>query len=119
MKKPRSRTVDIAALGEFIYGEDWRAALADMTNWNMLIELAAAKQFREVIKKLEYVRRNEGGLPEIIELSITSPNTKVHSIYCRTWSEQTDRDVKTRCMVMLKDNFEGYGVTVEIKDGND
>jgi hypothetical protein len=116
--KQKSRTTDVAALGEFIYGEDWRMAVANMTQWNMLLECAAAKHFRDVIKMLEGKRRKYGELPEIIELRVNGSDSKVASIHRRrrTWSEQTDRDIKIRCVAMLREIFEEHGIIVQLRD---
>ena len=117
-RKQRSRTTEIAALGEFVYGKDWRTAVANMTTWNMLLECAAAKHFRDAIKMLETGRRNHGELPEVIELRVSGHDRKVTSIHRRrpTWSEETDRDIKIRCVAMLREIFEEHGVIVHLGD---
>jgi hypothetical protein len=114
----RSQTAEVAALGEFLYGENWRTAVANMTHWNMLLELAAMKHLREAITMLEDARRQQGSLPEIIELRVTGHESKVASIHRRrrTWSEQTDREIKIRCVDMLRDIFEASGITVQLRD---
>jgi hypothetical protein len=117
-KMQSSRTTDVAALGEFLYGESWRTAVASMTTRNMLVECAAAKHFRDALKILEEGRRKHGSMPEIIELRVTGHDSKVASIHRRrqTWSEQTDREIKIRCVGMLREIFEEHGVTVQLRD---
>jgi hypothetical protein len=113
----RSQTAEVAALGEFLYGENWRTAVANMTHWNMLLELAAMKHLREAIKMLEDARRQQGTLPELIELRVTGHESKVASIHRRrTWSKETDREIKSRCVDMLRDIFEADGITVQLRD---
>ncbi len=109
---------DLEALGEYVYGKEWRTAVADEKQWDTLIEFAAARQLREVVSTLEEVSRNQGAWPETITLSISGNDTKVESLHRRSWSEQTDREVKTRCADMLREMFEEQGVKVELRDRN-
>ena len=120
-KKQMSRTTDVAALGEFVYGAGWRPTVATMTHWNMLLECAAAKHFRDAIKMLEELRQKQGALPEVIELRVTGNDRKVASIHRwrPTWSEQTDREVKTRCAAMLREIFEEHGIMVHLRDATE
>jgi hypothetical protein len=120
-KQQRSRTTDVAALGEFVYGEDWRTTVANLTHWDMLLECAAAKYFREAIKRLEDGRRKHGSMPELIELRMNGHDRKIASIHRRrrTWSEHTDREIKSRCVAMLRDIFEEHGITVQLRDDHE
>lgn len=114
-----TRRTDLEALGQFVYGKDWRTAVVNETQWDILIEFAAAKQLREVLKQLKLVVHKQGDFPGTITLSLSGNDSKVESIHRRSWSEQTDREVKTRCAGRLKEIFEGQGVKVEIRDGDE
>ena len=106
-----TRTTDLKALGEFVYGKEWRTAVADEKQWDTLIEFAAAKQLREVVNALEKLMGKQPAVPEAMRLS-----GEVEAPSFPTWSEETDREVTSRCAIMFKDMFEKVGIQVEIKN---
>ncbi len=67
---------DLEALGEYIYGLNWRTVMAAQTQLDVLIDLAAAKQLTPVVPMRQ-----------------------------RSWSEETDKKVKRRCETMLMEFF--------------
>ena len=67
---------ELEALGEYVYGENWRVIMAIQTQLDVLIDLAAAKQL-----------------------------TPVAPLRQRSWSEETDKKVKSRCETMLMEFF--------------
>lgn len=67
---------ELEALGEYVYGENWRVIMAIQTQLDVLIDLAAAKQL-----------------------------TPVAPLRQRSWSEETDKKVKRRCETMLMEFF--------------
>ena len=67
---------ELEALGEYVYGENWRVIMAIQTQLDVLIDLAAAKQL-----------------------------TPVAPLRQRSWSEETDKKVKSRCDTMLMEFF--------------
>lgn len=69
-------TADLEALGKYVYGENWRVIMAIQTELDILIDLAAAKQL-----------------------------TPVAPLRQLTWSEETDKKVKSRCETMLMEFF--------------
>lgn len=67
-------TADLEALGQYVYGENWRVIMAMQTELDILIDLAAAKQL-----------------------------TPVSPIRQRNCSEETEQRVKTRCEAILRE----------------
>ena len=67
---------ELEALGKYVYGENWRVIMAIQTELDILIDLAAAKQL-----------------------------TPVAPLRQLTWSEETDKKVKSRCETMLMEFF--------------
>ena len=63
---------ELEALGQYVYGENWRVIMAVQTQLDVLIDLAAAKQL-----------------------------TPVAPLRQRSWSEETENKVKSRCETML------------------
>lgn len=64
--------VDLEALGEYVYGQNWRVIMAAQTQLDILIDLAAAKQL-----------------------------TPAAAVGKRNWSEGTERKIRTRCETLL------------------
>ena len=85
-----------------MYGKHWRGVVSTPAPWELLLEFAAAKQLREVMKALEKDMREaagkldgqENGQAENME-SLRDP-----------LSPQVEREVKTRCADMLKEFLE-------------
>lgn len=99
------------ALGEYVYGKEWRTSVADKAQWDMLIEFAAAKQLRGVVKDLENLTGKQPAVPEAMRLG-----TKDEASSSPIWSEETDREVTSRCALMFKDLFEKDGIQVSIRE---
>lgn len=68
---------DEEALGQYVYGLCWRSLMAKQSQLDILIELAAVKQL-----------------------------TPVAPLRLRSWSEETDQKVKTRCESMVMEFVE-------------
>lgn len=77
---------ELEALGEYVYGENWRVIMAMQTELDILIDLAAAKQ-----------------------LTPAAPVGKSN------WSELTERKVRTRCETLLME-FLGRTLKTEGND---
>ena len=60
-------------------------------------------------------------MPDLIELRVNGHDSKVPSIHRRrrTWSEQTDREIKSHCVDTFREIFEEHGVTVQLMDDNE
>ena len=67
---------ELEALGQYVYGENWRVIMAVQTQLDVLIDLAAAKQL-----------------------------TPVAPLRQRSWSEEAEKKVKSRCETMLIEFF--------------
>ena len=105
---------DLEALGEYVYGKEWRTAVADEKQWDTLIEFAAAKQLRQVVEALEKVMGKQPAVPETMRLC-SKGEAPSHPM----WSEETNREVTSRCAIMFKDLFGQDGLQVGIRGGNE
>ncbi len=83
--------MDVEALGQYVYGKGWNEGAVEQGQLDILLEFAAAKQLREVVKELEKAMREDR--PESDTISV-----KVE----KKWSEETDRAVKSRGAEMLR-----------------
>lgn len=113
---------NLKSIGEYLYGGGWQSALAKALNinlrsvqrwvagthpipesaWQEIIELTAAKQLVEVLPVLKGIAEKHG-LPEIIELYVY-PDGNVLSPHPRTWSFETDFQIKSSLAKMLSDS---------------
>jgi len=85
------KKMDVEALGQYVYGKGWNEGAVEQGQLDILLEFAAAKQLREVVKELEKAMREDR--PESDTISV-----KVE----KKWSEETDRAVKSRGAEMLR-----------------
>ena len=108
MKKENGmdRKMDVAALGQYVYGKNWSEGVVEQGQLDILLEFAAAKQLRGVVKELEKAMREDR--PESDTISV-----KVE----KKWSQETDREVKSRGAEMLKEFLDN--TAAEYGDGDE
>ena len=49
------KKMDVEALGQYVYGKGWSKGTIEKGQLDLLLEFAAAKQLREVVKELDKV----------------------------------------------------------------
>lgn len=86
------RKMDVQALGQYVYGTGWSEGKVEQGQLDILLEFAAAKQLREVVRELEKAMRQDDTESETISLTVK-----------KKWSEETDREVKSRGAEMLRE----------------
>ena len=93
MKKENGmdRKMDVEALGQYVYGKSWRENTVEQGQLDILLEFAAAKQLREVVKELEKAMREDRAESDTISVTVE-----------KKWSKETDREVKSRGAEMLR-----------------
>lgn len=84
--------MDVEALGQYVYGKGWSEGKIEQGQLDVLLEFAAAKQLREVVKELEKAMRQDDTESETISLKVK-----------KKWSPETDREVKSRGAEMLRE----------------
>lgn len=83
--------MDVEALGQYVYGKSWSDGAVEQGQLDILLEFAAAKQLREVVRELEKAMREDTAESDTISVTV---ETK--------WSKETDREVKSRGAEMLR-----------------
>jgi len=86
------KKMDVEALGQYVYGKSWSEGAVEQGQLDILLEFAAAKQLREVVKELEKAMREDRAESDTITVKVE-----------KKWSEETDREVKNRGAEMLKE----------------
>ena len=86
------KKMDVEALGQYVYGKGWSKGTIEKGQLDLLLEFAAAKQLREVVKELEKAMREDRAESDTISVKVE-----------KKWSEETDREVKIRGAEMLKE----------------
>lgn len=84
--------MDVAALGQYVYGKNWSEGVVEQGQLDILLEFAAAKQLREVVKELEQAMRDDRRESDTISVTVE-----------KKWSDETDRAVKSRGAEMLRE----------------
>lgn len=84
--------MDVQALGQYVYGTGWSEGKIEQGQLDILLEFAAAKQLREVVRELEKAMRQDDTESETISLKVK-----------KKWSPETDREVKNRSASMLRE----------------
>lgn len=86
------RKMDVGALGQYVYGKSWNEKTVEQGQLDILLEFAAAKQLREVVKELEKAMRDDRAESDTISVKVE-----------KKWSQETDRAVKIRGAEMLRE----------------
>lgn len=84
--------MDVGALGQYVYGKSWNEKTVEQGQLDILLEFAAAKQLREVVKELEKAMRDDRAESDTISVKVE-----------KKWSQETDRAVKIRGAEMLRE----------------
>jgi len=85
------KKMDVEALGQYVYGKGWNERAVEQGQLDLLLEFAAAKQLRQVVKELEKAMREDTAASDTISVKVE-----------KKWSEETDREVKSRGAEMLR-----------------
>ena len=85
------KKMDVEALGQYVYGKSWSEGAVEQGQLDILLEFAAAKQLREVVKELEKAMREDRAESDTISVKVE-----------KKWSEETDRAVKSRGAEILR-----------------
>ena len=85
------KKMDVEALGQYVYGKNWSEGAVEQGQLDILLEFAAAKQLRGVVKELEKAMREDRAASDTISVKVE-----------KKWSEETDREVKSRGAEMLR-----------------
>ena len=85
------KKMDVEALGQYVYGKNWSEGAVEQGQLDILLEFAAAKQLRGVVKELERAMREDKAESDTISVKVE-----------KKWSQETDREVKSRGAEMLR-----------------
>lgn len=100
------KKMDVEALGQYVYGKSWSKGTVEQGQLDLLLEFAAAKQLREVVKELEKAMREDRAESDTISVKVE-----------KKWSQETDREVKSRGAEMLKEFLDN--TAAEYGDGDE